>query len=96
MNSLFPSVMRTAVPYLVGCVLTATGALGFELDSTAVASGVTSAVALAYYGVFRLAEAAAARIGWEPGRIAAGLLLGWARPPQYPSKAPALTLPPHQ
>ncbi|HEY9407939.1 MAG TPA: hypothetical protein VIP77_00030 [Jiangellaceae bacterium] len=85
MNALFPSVLRTAVPLLAGWILTGTGALGIEADSVAVAGGVTTAVTLAYYVLFRLTELGAARIGWEPLRLVAGLLLGWARPPKYPS-----------
>ncbi|WBB64083.1 hypothetical protein O7599_16875 [Streptomyces sp. WMMC500] len=27
------------------------------------------------------------RLQWEPLRLVAGALLGWARPPEYPSKA---------
>ena len=82
-ESLFPSVMRTVVPLLAGWVLTVTGALGVEADSVAVASGVTVLVTGVYYLVFRLVEQAAARMSWEPLRVAAGLLLGWARPPKY-------------
>ncbi|MFD8233986.1 hypothetical protein ACFV20_19160 [Streptomyces sp. NPDC059696] len=83
MNSLFPSVMRTVVPLLVGWVLSVTGALGIEADSVAVASGVTVLVTGVYYLVFRALEQVAARLEWEPVRVAAGLLLGWARPPAY-------------
>ena len=83
MNSLFPSVLRTAVPLLVGWIVTGTGALGVHVDSTTVAGGVTAAVALAYYLLFRILESAATHLSWEPLRVAAGLLLGWARPPHY-------------
>ncbi|MBD0707402.1 MULTISPECIES: hypothetical protein [unclassified Streptomyces] len=85
--SLYPSVLRTAVPLLAGWILTVTGALGIETDSTAVTGGITAAITLAYYVLLRLAEHGAAHIGWEPGRLLAGLLLGWARPPQYPAPA---------
>ncbi|MGW6243872.1 hypothetical protein [Streptomyces roseolus] len=81
--NLLASTLRTVVPLLVGWVLTATGAVGVETDSRAVEAGITAAVTLAYYVAFRLAEAGAARIGFEPGRMVAGLLLGWARPPAY-------------
>ncbi|MBA4865901.1 hypothetical protein H1V43_32065 [Streptomyces sp. PSKA54] len=82
-TSLFPSVLRTVVPLLAGWVLTVTGALGIEADSTAVAGGTTVLVTGAYYVVFRLLEDLAGRLRWEPLRVASGLLLGWARPPQY-------------
>lgn len=95
MNPLFPSVLRTAVPLLAGWILTNTGALGIQPDSATVAGGVTVGVTLAYYVVFRLAELGAARIGWQPLRLAAGLLLGWARPPKYPSTATTTTLDVH-
>ncbi|MET9953498.1 hypothetical protein ABZ135_18375 [Streptomyces sp. NPDC006339] len=81
--NLLASVLRTAVPLLAGWILTVTGALGIEADQAAVVGGVTAAVTLAYYVVLRLAELGAERIGWEPLRLAAGLLLGWARPPAY-------------
>ncbi|MFE2556681.1 hypothetical protein ACFXGT_11685 [Streptomyces sp. NPDC059352] len=89
--NLLASILRTAVPLLAGWVLTVTGALGIEADSVTVTIGITAAITLAYYVLLRLAELGAARIGWEPGRLVAGLLLGWARPPEY--KGPAATLP---
>lgn len=89
MTSLFPSVMRTLVPLLVGWVLTVTGALGVHADSTAVAGGVTTLVTGVYYLVFRLLEQAATRLSWEPVRMLAGMLLGWARPPQYDGESAA-------
>ncbi|MFI0825733.1 hypothetical protein ACH4Q7_14895 [Streptomyces roseolus] len=81
--NLLASTLRTVVPLLVGWILTVTGAVGVEVDSAAVAGGVTAAVTLVYYVVLRAAEVGAERIGWEPLRLVAGLLLGWARPPQY-------------
>lgn len=81
--NLLASLLRTVVPLLAGWVLTVTGALGIEADSTAVAGGITVLVTAVYYLVLRLAEAAAIRLRWEPLRLVAGLLLGWARPPQY-------------
>ncbi|MFB7031701.1 MULTISPECIES: hypothetical protein [unclassified Streptomyces] len=89
--NLLASLLRTAVPLLAGWILTVTGALGIEVDSVAVAGGITAAVTLVYYVLFRLAEVLAARIGWEPGRLVAGLLLGWARPPAY--EKPTGTMP---
>lgn len=89
--NLLASTLRTLVPLLAGWVLTVTGALGIDADSTAVAGGVTIAVTAAYYLALRLAEEAAARLEWEPLRLAAGVLLGWARPPQY---EPTLTTAP--
>ena len=81
--NLLASLLRTVVPLAVGLVLTITGALGIDADSTAVAAGVTAALTAAYYLLLRLAEAGAERIGWEPLRLVAGVLLGWARPPTY-------------
>ncbi|MGY3341212.1 hypothetical protein ACVW0K_007405 [Streptomyces filamentosus] len=77
------SILRTVVPLLAGWILTVTGAVGVKVDSVAVAGGVTAALTLTYYIVFRILELLAARIGWEPLRLAAGLALGWARPPAY-------------
>ncbi|MFG2837019.1 hypothetical protein ACGFYE_18690 [Streptomyces zaomyceticus] len=90
--NLLASILRTVVPLLAGWVLTVTGALGIEVDSVAVAGGITAAVTLAYYVLLRLGEVLAARIGWEPGRLVAGLLLGWARPPQYEKSAETGTM----
>lgn len=92
--NLLASTLRTVVPLIAGWVLTVTGAVGVETDSRAVEAGITAAVTLAYYVVFRLAEAGADRIDWEPGRIVAGLLLGWARPPAYqaPTKPGEVTI----
>ncbi|MFB7354865.1 hypothetical protein [Streptomyces gardneri] len=87
--NLLASLLRTAVPLLAGWVLTVTGALGIDTDSTAVTGGITAAITLAYYILLRLAELGAARIGWEPARLVAGLLLGWARPPAYEKPAEA-------
>jgi small neutral amino acid transporter SnatA (MarC family) len=88
-NSLFPSVLRTVVPLLVGWVITVTGALGIEADSTAVAGGTTVLVTALYYLLFRAVEQAATRLQWEPLRVAAGLALGWARPPEYGKESTA-------
>lgn len=85
--NLFVSVLRTAVPLLAGWILTVTGAVGIETDQPALVGGVTASLTLAYYLVFRLLELAAARIGWEPARLIAGLLLGWARPPKYEARS---------
>lgn len=82
--NLFASLLRTVVPLLAGWVLTVTGALGLDVDSATVAGGVTAAVTAVYYLLFRLVEEAAGRLGWQPVRLLAGVLLGWARPPQYP------------
>ncbi|WP_177204394.1 hypothetical protein [Streptomyces sp. CC53] len=90
--NLFASVLRTLVPLLVGWVLTVTGALGIEVDSVAVAGGVTAAVTAVYYLLLRLAEEAAERLEWEPLRLVAGVLLGWARPPSYEEPPPAGTM----
>lgn len=81
--NLLASVLRTLVPLLAGWLLTVAGWLGIEADSAAVAGGVTAAVSAVYYLLFRLAEQAADRLGWAPLRVVAGVLLGWARPPQY-------------
>ncbi|MBP5890655.1 hypothetical protein [Streptomyces scabiei] len=82
-NNLFVSVMRTLVPYGVGLVLTATGWLGIPVDSEAAAGAVSLGLAAAYYMVFRLLEEVAERMAWAPLQTLAGILLGWARPPQY-------------
>lgn len=83
MRNVFASYMRTLVPYGVALVLTATGWLGIPVDSEAAAGVVSLGLAAAYYAVFRGLEALAARMAWRPLQLAAGVLLGWARPPAY-------------
>lgn len=82
------SLMRTLVPLLVGWVLTASGWIGLAPDSTAVTAAVTAAVSAVYYTVLRAAEELAGRLRWRPARLVAGLLLGWAAPPDYPTRRP--------
>jgi hypothetical protein len=81
---LLPSILRTVVPLLAGWAITVLSGLGLTADSAAIAGGVTAAVTAAYYLTFRLVERAVEKLdgpGWV--RVAAGLLLGYARPPQY-------------
>ncbi|MGW5122955.1 hypothetical protein ACWEQ7_02640 [Streptomyces sp. NPDC004069] len=82
-NNLFASYMRTLTPSGVALVLTATGWLGIPVDSTAAAGAVSLGLGAAYYASFRGLEYVAERMAWRPLQLAAGLLLGWARPPQY-------------
>lgn len=83
MTNLFTSYMRTLVPYGVALVLTATGWLGIPVDSTAAAGAVSLGLGAAYYAAFRGLEYVAERMRWRPLQLAAGVLLGWARPPAY-------------
>lgn len=83
MQNLFVSYMRTLVPYGVALVLTGTGWLGIPVDSTAAAGAVSLGLGAAYYAVFRGVEELAERMAWQPLQTIAGVLLGWARPPQY-------------
>lgn len=86
-RSLFPSFMRTVVPLVAALVLSWLGRVGLNIFSSAqVTMWVTAGLAAAYYAVFRLLEAWSVRIGWSWLRKAAGFLLGWARPPQYPAQ----------
>ncbi|CAL9614210.1 hypothetical protein SUDANB1_05692 [Streptomyces sp. enrichment culture] len=81
---LLPSVLRTVVPLVAGWIIVALTRLGFTLDSNTAQAAVTLAVAAAYYLVFRLVERTTERLGgplWLKG--AAGMLLGYARPPRY-------------
>lgn len=88
-KNLFVSFMRTAVPLAVGWVLAATDALGIPADDTAVRDGVAMLLAAAYYALFRLAEELAGRLDVPWLERLAGMLLGWARPPDYPRPAGA-------
>ncbi|MFF0727394.1 hypothetical protein [Streptomyces sp. NPDC004134] len=91
--NLYISVLRTLVPLLVGWVVTAAGAFGVDADSTTVTAGVTALVTAVYYAVFRALEEWAAKRDWKPLRLVAGVLLGWARPPEYPARASAARQP---
>jgi hypothetical protein len=85
--NLFVSFMRTVVPLVAGLVLTQLTRIGVHLDSAWVASVVTTVLSGAYYTVFRLLEQLAAKIQYRPLAIVAGMLLGWATPPDYPVPA---------
>jgi hypothetical protein len=87
MQNLFVSYMRTLVPYGVALVLTGTGWLGIPVDSTTAAGAVSLGLGAAYYAVFRGLEELAERMAWRPLQLAAGMLLGWARPPAYDKPA---------
>ena len=83
--NLFTSIVRTLVPLLAGWVITLLTGLGLTVDSATVAGGITVAVAGAYYVAFRVVERLAARRSMPWLRTAAGLLLGYAKPPRYES-----------
>ncbi|MDG9706525.1 hypothetical protein, partial [Streptomyces sp. DH37] len=70
-------------PILAGFLLTLAARAGVEIDGEIATLAVGAGLMLAYYLLFRLQEAVADRIGWEPLRMAAGVFLGWARPPKY-------------
>jgi hypothetical protein len=86
-KNLFVSYMRTLVPYGVALVLAGTGWLGIPVDSEAAAAAVTVGLAAVYYAAFRGLEELAERMAWRPLQVAAGVLLGWARPPAYEKSA---------
>lgn len=81
--SLFPSVLRTVVPLVAGWVITALVSIGVNFPSEQVTAVVTAVITAGYYLLFRLLEKSA-----PTGSGAAklfGLLLGYARPPEYPA-----------
>lgn len=84
--SLFPSVLRTAVPLVAGWVITALVSIGVDFPSQQVTVVVTAVVTAAYYLLFRLLEQHAPTGG--PAAKLFGVLLGYARPPEYPATAP--------
>jgi hypothetical protein len=86
MPALFVSFMRTAVPVVAGWLLMLAARAGIEFDSTAVIGAVTVVLALAYYLVFRVLELLGQRARGDVMQKLAGLLLGWARPPEYPKQ----------
>lgn len=82
---LFASMMRTLVPAVAGLLGGWAARAGLSIDSATMTAVVTTAATAAYYSAFRLLESWAGRVGWAPLRTAAGVLLGWARPPEYPA-----------
>lgn len=89
-NNLFVSFMRTFVPLVAALVLGTAARWGWDLDDAAVTSYVTVGLAAAYYFVFRVLEVVAQRKAWRPLQTTVGILLGWAKPPEYvtPGTAP--------
>ncbi|WP_217552934.1 hypothetical protein [Streptomyces sp. GbtcB6] len=83
--NLFTSFMRTVVPIVAGLVLTLLVHIGVQFGSASVASVVTTVLTGAYYTVFRLLENLALKIRSRPLATVAGILLGWATPPDYPT-----------
>jgi hypothetical protein len=81
--NLFVSLMRTLVPVLAGLALGAAARLGLDVDDATVTTYVTGGLTLVYYAAFRGLEELAERMAWRPLQLAAGVLLGWARPPAY-------------
>lgn len=82
-RNLFVSVMRTAVPVVVGVLLGLAAKAGLQLDDTTVTGWVTAACTALYYAGFRALEELAEKLSVPWLRTVAGVLLGWARPPQY-------------
>ncbi|MEW2567622.1 hypothetical protein [Streptomyces sp. NPDC047070] len=85
MTPLFISTMRTVVPLVAGWLLSLAAWSGFTIESEKAVSGVTIALALAYYALFRLLEILGVRLRGNTVQKVAGFFLGWARPPAYPS-----------
>jgi len=81
--NLFTSLMRTVVPIVAGLLLGLAARVGLDLDEGAVTAYVTAGLTAGYYALWRVLEDLADRLGWEPLRTLAGVLLGWARPPLY-------------
>ena len=90
MPALFISVMRTGVPLVAGWLLTLAVKAGVTIDSDAVTYAVTVALVLVYYVAFRLLEVLGTRLRGTALQKFAGILLGWARPPQYPDAGGSL------
>lgn len=90
MPPLFISVMRTVVPVVAGWLISLAAWAGLDLDSNAVVGAVTLVATVAYYVLFRLLEIAGQHARGTALQRLAGVMLGWARPPQYPTPEPAL------
>ncbi|WP_062214572.1 hypothetical protein [Streptomyces sp. NBRC 109706] len=81
------SIARTVVPMVAGLVLTLAARVGLDLDEAEVTAAVGTALSAAYYTGLRGVEEWAGRAQHPQLRRVAGVLLGWARPPQYPAPA---------
>ncbi|MGW0933266.1 hypothetical protein [Streptomyces sp. NPDC002644] len=82
--NLFASFLRTLVPILAGLLLGLAARVGLHLDDATVTTAVTAGLTAAYYAVFRSVEALTDRLGGPAWlQTAAGILLGYARPPEY-------------
>ncbi|MFF5285175.1 hypothetical protein [Streptomyces sp. NPDC013171] len=90
MPALFVSLMRTAVPAVAGWLLGLAAWAGLDLDTNTVAGAVTVLCTVAYYVLFRLLEIAGQHARGTTLQRLAGIMLGWARPPQYPTPGPVL------
>ena len=90
--SLFPSLLRTFVPLAVGYVLTLLTAINVDFSSESVTAVVTVLFTAAYYAVFRVLERVAPTGGVAEKLF--GLLLGYARPPEYPKSSEPRTVAP--
>lgn len=82
---LLPSLLRTVVPLAAGYVITVLAEIGVKFPSEQVTSVATVAISGAYYTAFRLVEHYAPK-GGVAAKVA-GVLLGYARPPEYPAPA---------
>lgn len=85
-KDLFVSFMRTFVPLTAGWIMSTAGVLGMKPDSTTSAAAAGALLTAAYYAVFRILEQLALKLQWDPLRTFTGVLLGWARPPEYPKQ----------
>lgn len=86
-KNLYASMLRTVVPVVAGALLGWAAKAGLDLDDGQVVGVVTAGLTFVYYAVFRLLEHAADSLHVPWLRAAAGVLLGWARPPQYDTPA---------
>lgn len=77
----FVSFMRFTVPLVVGAIISAGARIGLDLDDAEVTAAVQVVVSAAYFAAFVQLERLAGRIGYARLRRAAGVLLGWVRPP---------------
>ncbi|WP_181786194.1 hypothetical protein [Streptomyces phytophilus] len=87
MHAIFVNWMRTVVPLAVGWIVAGADVLGMNVDGTATAALLMAVASAAYYTLFRLVEEYAGRVGNSTLRTLAGVLLGWARPPEQASAA---------
>jgi len=77
------SAARTLLPLVAAGIMAAAGYLGLPINGETAAALATLGLAAAWWLTGRLLELAGTRLGWPWLRRLGGVMIGWARQPQY-------------